>query len=70
MSKKKQNQINLWYAVIAIVLITLFQMWLGVGQTIERIPYSEFLQSLRDGRIARMGTTDEILPGLETAQLG
>lgn len=50
---EKKTHINLWYFIVVFIGITLLQQWLGKGP-VETVPYSEFQQLLKDGRIAEI----------------
>ncbi|MCT7378098.1 ATP-dependent zinc metalloprotease FtsH [Chelativorans salis] len=59
----KKHQINLWYVIAAVVLLFLFQGWYATWRTVEPIPYSEFEQSLKDGKIAEVQVGEQQLVG-------
>ncbi len=46
----KKNQLNLWYVFAAFGLLMLFQAW-WTAANVERLPYSEFMKQLKDGKI-------------------
>ncbi len=48
----KKHQINLWYALIAFGVLMMFQSWYATWKTVEPIPYSQFEQLLKDGKVA------------------
>jgi len=59
----KKNQINLWYAFIAILLVFLFQSW-WIGQSqVEEIPYSEFEKLLADGAVEEVRVRENRIEG-------
>ena len=63
---EKQTHFNFWYFVAAMFLILLLQQcWLDARQ-VETIPYSEFQQLLRDGRVAEIGIAEEYIRGTLT----
>lgn len=47
----KKAQINLWYVLVAVMMIMGLQYWLG-SQAVQTVPYSEFQALLKDGKIA------------------
>ena len=59
----KKHQINIWYALIAVGLMLIFQSWYATWKMVETIPYSEFEQYLEDGRIAEVEVRDQQLYG-------
>jgi cell division protease FtsH len=71
---KRQNTFNLWYWVAAFVAILAIQYVASQAQRVANIPYSQFQQLVRDGKVAEAGISDrfiqgtlkEALPGGET----
>ena len=68
---EKKTQINVWYFIFALIAVLWLQgIWTGMHQ-VERIPYSEFLQYLREEKIESIevysnrleGTFRDPLPG-------
>ncbi|MTH99793.1 ATP-dependent zinc metalloprotease FtsH [Roseibium sp. RKSG952] len=59
----KKHQINLWYAVAALVLVFLFQSWWAAYKTVEPIPYSEFEQYLQEKKIAEVSVRQNTIEG-------
>jgi len=60
---ERKHQFNLWYFVIAMFAILMFQsIWQGAG-TVERIPYSEFQRQLEAGNVAAVMVGSEELRG-------
>ncbi|MBA5778331.1 ATP-dependent metallopeptidase FtsH/Yme1/Tma family protein [Stappia sp. F7233] len=60
---EKKAQINFWYALAAIFLVFLFQSWWIAYKTYETIPYSEFEQLLKDGRISEIAIKENTIEG-------
>ncbi|MCB1740082.1 MAG: ATP-dependent metallopeptidase FtsH/Yme1/Tma family protein, partial [Gammaproteobacteria bacterium] len=60
---EKKHQINIWYVVVAILAITLIQDWWAAASRVQTIPYSEFEQDLKDGRIERIDIGDRFIHG-------
>jgi len=60
-------QFSLAYALVVVLLLSLLQSWLLAPRSVE-IPYSEFLQLLRTGRIERVALTEREIRG--TARAG
>ena len=59
----KEQQINIWYWIGAILLLLLFQsFWQGAATT-ERIPYSRFIELLEQDRIAEVQVRPESITG-------
>ncbi len=59
----KKNQINLWYILIALALLLIFQSLWTSQQAIERIPYSEFEELLERGEIAEAAVRESTIQG-------
>ncbi|HEY2863883.1 MAG TPA: ATP-dependent zinc metalloprotease FtsH [Casimicrobiaceae bacterium] len=56
-------RINLVYTIVAILAILLFQSWWITRETVETIPFSEFEQLLKDGKIAAVNVREHYLDG-------
>jgi len=56
-------RINLIYTIVAILAILLFQSWWITRETVETIPFSEFEQFLKDGKIAAVNVREHYLDG-------
>lgn len=71
---KRQSKFNLSYWAAAVLAILLIQYVAALGQQVATIPYSQFQQLVRDGKVAEAGVSDrfiqgtlkEALPGGET----
>ena len=66
---KPHWQFNLWYVVFA--LITLFWLrdtWVN-SQQVQPIPYSEFVQHLKAGRVASVTVSNNLIEGKLKAPL-
>src|SRR4051812_28646923 len=59
----KNTHFNTWYWVAAIVGIMLVQYVVSTARQIAPIPYSEFQQLLRDGKVAELGISDRFIQG-------
>src|SRR5215204_4535702 len=59
----KSKRFNLWYWVAAVVGILLIQYYVGVAQKIAPIPYSQFQELLRAGKVAEIGISDRFIQG-------
>jgi cell division protease FtsH len=59
----RKQQLNVWYAVAAAVLLLLFQGWWREMRTTEVIPYSEFLEYLDKGLVDRIAVGDQYITG-------
>ncbi|MBX9606913.1 MAG: ATP-dependent zinc metalloprotease FtsH [Gammaproteobacteria bacterium] len=59
----KTHQINAGYALTAVLLVLLFHAWWTEYSQVEPLPYSEFEQALRDGRIAEVKIREQYVEG-------
>jgi len=59
----KNTQFNTWYWVAALIGIMLVQYLVSTARQIAPIPYSEFQQLLRDGKVAELGISDRFIQG-------
>ena len=60
---EKKTQINVWYFIFALIAVLWLQgIWSGLHQ-VERIPYSEFLQYLREEKIESIEVYSNRLEG-------
>jgi cell division protease FtsH len=59
----KKMHFNIGYAIMAFIAITLFQSWWTEHQKVETIPFSEFAQYLKDGKIAAVNVRENYLDG-------
>ena len=57
------NQFNLWYLLLAILgVVWVRDIWMNMRQ-IEPIPYSEFLQQVKEGKIKDVAIADNVIQG-------
>ncbi len=59
----KQQELHIWYWVLAFILLLLFQSWWQGASVTERIPYSRFLELLEQDRIATVQVQPERIVG-------
>ncbi|HSF94619.1 MAG TPA: ATP-dependent zinc metalloprotease FtsH [Thermohalobaculum sp.] len=68
---ERKHQFNLWYAVMAMFAVLMFQSLWQSTAPVERIPYSTFETLLEDGAIARVKVgSDELQGDYTTARDG
>ncbi|OZA29153.1 MAG: cell division protein FtsH [Hydrogenophilales bacterium 17-61-9] len=60
---EQKTQWNLTYWLIAILLLLTLQNWWQTARSVEPVPYSEFEQALKDGRVAEVLVSDKTLTG-------
>lgn len=59
----KQQTWNLGYWLIALLLLLMLQSWWQTTSTVQPVPYSEFEQALKEGRVAEVLVRDLTLTG-------
>ncbi|SCY98281.1 ATP-dependent zinc metalloprotease FtsH [Microvirga guangxiensis] len=59
----KAKSFNTWYWVAAFLGILVIQYVFSTAQQIAPIPYSQFQQLLRDGKVAEIGISDRFIQG-------
>ncbi|MGA8056223.1 MAG: ATP-dependent metallopeptidase FtsH/Yme1/Tma family protein, partial [Burkholderiales bacterium] len=60
---QKQTQLNVWYAVLAILGILWAQSLWVQYRTVEPITYSEFQEFLKQGKIAEVNILPDYVEG-------
>jgi len=58
-----KTQFNIWYWIAAFAALGLLQYLFAVSQQVATIPYSEFQQYLRDGKIAEVAVSENFMQG-------
>jgi len=58
-----RTRFNLAYLVFALLALLLVQRWWQQAQSVDVVPYSEFEQMLKDGRIAEITIGDRLIVG-------
>ncbi|MEO1766617.1 ATP-dependent zinc metalloprotease FtsH [Thiobacter aerophilum] len=60
---EQKTQWNLIYWIVAITLLLMLQNWWQTARTVELVPYSEFEQALKEGRVEEVFITDKLITG-------
>ena len=60
---ERRHQLNFWYFIIALFGVLLVQQWWQQTQTVDVVPYSEFEQMLKDGKITEVVVGDQRITG-------
>jgi cell division protease FtsH len=66
----KKTHFTIWYFVIAFLIILLIQNYLMTRKTEDVIPYSEFKETLRAGKIKELTITPESINGERETEKG
>ena len=59
----KRTQFHLWYIVAAIVGILLLQELWTHNQQVASLPYSQFLDDLKGGKVAEVSVSGDYISG-------
>ncbi len=59
----RRMKINIWYVILAMFGIILLQSFWSQGQHIESIPFSEFEQYLKEGRLSEVTVSSQYIRG-------
>ncbi|NWG32249.1 MAG: ATP-dependent zinc metalloprotease FtsH [Rhodocyclaceae bacterium] len=60
---EQKTQWNTLYWLFAVLALLFLQDWWQASRSIEQVPYSEFEQALKEGRVAEVTVTDKVLTG-------
>lgn len=60
---EQKTQWNALYWLFAVLALLFLQDWWQASRSIEQVPYSEFEQALKEGRVAEVMVTDKVLTG-------
>jgi cell division protease FtsH len=60
---EKKTQFNVWYAIIAMVVILMIQNWWAASRQVELIPYNQFEELLEAGQIEEIYVRQDQLEG-------
>ncbi|WP_126444292.1 ATP-dependent zinc metalloprotease FtsH [Sulfuricystis multivorans] len=60
---EQKTQWNTFYWIVAALMLLFIQDWWQASRSIEQVPYSEFEQALKEGRVAEVMVTDKVLTG-------
>ncbi|HZR71234.1 MAG TPA: ATP-dependent zinc metalloprotease FtsH [Burkholderiales bacterium] len=60
---EKRTQFTVWYVIVAVIgVLWLRDLWVTATQ-VQPIPYSEFQQQLKDGKISEIAISDNLIQG-------
>jgi cell division protease FtsH len=60
---EKQTQFNIWYLILAtLAVLFLHDLWVQM-RTVEPVPYSQFQDLLRDGKVKEISITNNYIQG-------
>jgi cell division protease FtsH len=59
----KKTQLNIWYAILAILAVLLFQQWWAESQAVETIAYSDFENLLKTHQVESVAIGPDYIQG-------
>jgi cell division protease FtsH len=62
-SMEKHHKFSLWYVLLGVWVVLILQNYLFSAMAVETIPYSRFLSLLKDGRIAEVAISENLIQG-------
>jgi cell division protease FtsH len=60
---EKQHKFSIWYILVAVWIVVILQNLIVQMFAVERIPYSEFVTALQDGRVVDVAITQDRIQG-------
>lgn len=60
---EKHHKFSIWYVFIAIWIVLIVHNLISQMFTVERIPYSEFVRALQDGRLVEVSISEDRIQG-------
>ena len=60
---EKRTRFSIWYVILAIWVVILIQNAIVQSMAIKRVPYSEFIKALSDGKVTEVSITDDRVVG-------
>ncbi len=70
MNIEQHHKVSIWYVIIGIWVVLILQNYLASTYTIETIPYSQFVQKLKQGKIIEVSITEKKIQGLMKSETG
>jgi cell division protease FtsH len=64
MDMEKHHKVSIWYFIIGVWVVLILQNYLASTYSIETIPYSQFVQKLKEGNIVEVAITERQIQGL------
>jgi cell division protease FtsH len=64
---EKHHKFSIWYVLLGVWIVLLFQSYLGSIFGVKTIPYSQFLELLKENKVAEVAVTQNQIQGRMTA---
>jgi len=59
MNMEKHHKISIWYFLIGVWIVLILQNYLASTYVIKTIPYSQFIQKLKEDKIIEVSITEK-----------
>ncbi len=60
---EKQHKFSVWYVLIAVWIVLILQNMIIQMFAVERVPYSDFVKALQEGRVLEVAITEDRIQG-------
>jgi len=70
MSIEQRHKVSIWYVIIGIWVVLILQNYLASTYAIQTIPYSQFVQKLKQGKIIEVSITEKKIQGMMKSESG
>jgi cell division protease FtsH len=67
---KKQYRFSIWYVLLGIWLVLLLHNMIASALLVKTIPYSEFIQYVKDGQVTEISVSENVIQGRLTSPEG
>lgn len=67
---EKKRKLTIWYVLIGIWLVFILQSFIASAFAIKTIPYSEFLELVKDGKVAEVAISENRIQGRMISESG
>ena len=64
MNMEQHHKVSIWYFIIGIWVVLIVQNYLASTYAVKTIPYSEFVEKLKQGNIVEVSITEKQIQGL------
>ncbi len=68
MDMEKHHKVSIWYFIVGVWIVLILQSYLASMYAYTTIPYSQFVQKLKEGKIIEVSITEKQIQGLMQAE--
>jgi cell division protease FtsH len=68
MNIEQHHKVSIWYFIIGVWIVLIVQSYIASTYAIKTIPYSQFVQKLKEGNIVEVSITEKRIQGLMKAE--